>query len=49
MAAAGKEQSVSIDLFVEVNELEVEEEISIVPTIFWAEGAWMGRWRGGNG
>ena len=25
--------------------LEVEEDLSIVATLFWAEGVWMGRWK----
>ena len=34
-AAAGKAESVSPSLFVEVNDLEVEEDLSTVATLFW--------------
>ena len=40
-AAAGKKESVSLSLFVEVNDLEVEEELSTMATPAWAEGTWI--------
>ena len=43
-AAAGKKESVSLSPFMEVNNLEVEEELSTVATLDWAEGVWLGRW-----
>ena len=43
-AAAGKKESVSLFLL-EVNDLEVEEDLSTMATLFLAEGVWMGRWR----
>ena len=43
-AAAGKEESVSLSLFMEVNNLEVEEELSTMATLAWAEGVLLGRW-----
>ena len=30
--------------FMEVNNLEVEEELSTMAALAWAEGMWMGRW-----
>ena len=42
-AAAGKNESVSLTLFMDVNDLEVEEDFSTMPTLFWAEGVWMGK------
>ena len=29
----------------EVNNLEVEEELSTVATVAWAECVWLGKWR----
>ena len=43
-AAAGKKESVSLSLFMEVYNLDVEEELSTIATLAWAEGSWMGRW-----
>ena len=43
-AAAGKMESVWLSLFKEVNNLEVDEELSTVATLAWAEGVWLGRW-----
>ena len=40
-AAAGKKGSTSLSLFLEVYGLEVEEELSIMDTQTWAEGAWI--------
>ena len=37
-AAAGKTESVLSSLFIEVNDLEVEEDLSTMATLFWAEG-----------
>ena len=44
MTAARNEESTSLSLFLEVNDLEVEEELSTVATQAWAEGAWIGEW-----
>ena len=44
-ATPGKNESVSLSLFMEVHDFEVEEELSSKATLFWAEGVWMGRWR----
>ena len=41
-AAAGKKESVTLSLFMEVNNLEVEEELSTNVTLAWAEGVWLG-------
>ena len=38
-AAAGKKESVSLSLFVEVSDLEVEGELSTMATLAWAEGS----------
>ena len=35
---------VALSHFLEVNSLEVEEELSTMATLAWAEGVW-GRWR----
>ena len=43
-AAAGKKESVSLSLFLDVNNLEVEEEFSTMATLARAEGVWLGRW-----
>ena len=43
-SAAGKNNSVSLSLFLEVNDLEVEEEFSTMATQARAEGTWMGKW-----
>ena len=44
--AASKKESVSLSLFMVVNDLEVEEELSTVATtLFCAQGVWMSRWR----
>ena len=43
-AAAGKKKSVSLSFFMEVNNLEVEEELSSMATLAWADRSWMGRW-----
>ena len=40
-AAAGKEGTTSLSLFVEAYGLEVEEELSTLATQYWAEGAWI--------
>ena len=41
-AAAGKDESVSLSLVMEVDNLEVEEELSTMSTLAWAEGVWLG-------
>ena len=42
-AAAGKTESVSSSLFMELNNLEIGEELSTMPTLSWTEGVWMGK------
>ena len=44
MAAAASKESASISLFLEVYDLEVEEELSTMATQAWAEGVWIGTW-----
>ena len=43
-AAAGKERTMSLSLFMEAFGLEVEEERSTLATQTWAEGDWIGKW-----
>ena len=43
-AAAGKEASVALSLFMEVSNLEVEETLSTMATVCWTEGVRMNRW-----
>ena len=43
-AAAGKKSTTSLSLFMEVFGLEGEEELPIMATQTWAEGAWIGKW-----
>ena len=43
---AGKKESVSLCLVLEVSDVEIEEELSTMATLFWAEGVRMNRWRG---
>ena len=43
-----KKQSVSLSLFMDVSGLEVEEELSTMATVCWAEGVRMGRWEEGQ-
>ena len=43
-AAAGKKSTISLSLFMEAYDLEVEEELSTMATQHWAEGAWTGKW-----
>ena len=42
-AAAGKKESTSLSLFLEVCGLDVEEELATVTTQAWAEGVWIGK------
>ena len=42
--AAGKKEWVSLSLFMEMNNLEVEEELFTLATQAWAEGTWIGKW-----
>ena len=44
-AAAGKNTSVSLSLFQELNSLEVKEDLSTLATLLRAEGVWKGEWR----
>ena len=41
-AAAGKKESASLSLFMDVNILEVEQELSTMGTLAWAENVWLG-------
>ena len=41
-AAAGKKEFVTLSLFMAVDNLEFEADLSTVATLFWAEGVW---WR----
>ena len=43
-AAPGKKESTSLSLFLEVNDCEVEEELSTKAMPAWAEGVWIGKW-----
>ena len=43
-AAASMKESVSLSFFMLVNNLEVDEELSTVATLAWAEGTRTGRW-----
>ena len=43
--SSGKETLGVASLLMEVNNLEVEEDLSTVATLFWAEGVWMERWK----
>ena len=42
--SSGEKESVSLSLFLEMSDVEVEEELSTVATQAWAEGVWMGKW-----
>ena len=42
-AAGGKEESASLSLFMEVNDLAAEEEHAAMATLAWAEGVWLGK------
>ena len=44
MAAAAGKESVSLSMYLEVHDLEVEEELSTVATLAWAGGTWL--WNG---
>ena len=41
---SSRKEGVSLSLFMDVNNVEVEEELSTMPTLSWAEGVWLGRW-----
>ena len=43
-AAAGEKESVSLSFFMEVSNLEVEEEPFTMAALAWVEGVWLGRW-----
>ena len=49
VAAAGKKESVSLSLFIEMKNLQVDEDLSTMVTFFWAEDVRMNRWHGHNG
>ena len=40
-------RSLSLSLFLEVNNLEVEEQLSTTATLAWVGGVWLGRWEKG--
>ena len=42
-AAAGKKESVSLSVFMELSDLENEEELSTMASLFWAAGVWVGQ------
>ena len=44
-AAAGKQGTTSLSLFIEAYGFEVEEELSTMATQYWAAGVWTGKWR----
>ena len=44
VAAAAHKESVSLSVFMEVNDLEVEEDLSTLATQACAEGVWSGTW-----
>ena len=43
-AAAGIKSTTSLSLFMEAFGLEVEEDLSTLATLYWAEGVWTGKW-----
>ena len=43
-AAAGKNSTTSLSLFMEACGLEVEGQLSTTATQYWAEGVWTGKW-----
>ena len=43
MAAAASKKESHFHIFMEVNNLEVEEELSTMATLAWAEGVWLGK------
>ena len=45
VAEAEKKEAVSLSLFMKVNNLEVEAELSTMTTLCWPNGVWMNRWR----
>ena len=44
-SAAGKKESVSLSQHMEVNNLEIEDDLTTMATLFWADGVWMGKWK----
>ena len=48
VAAAGKKESVSLSLFMELNSQEVEEDLSTMATLSWTEGVGVGKWKKSN-
>ena len=44
MLLQGKKRTSSFSLFMEAYGPEVEEELSIMATPYWAEGVWTGKW-----
>ena len=43
-AAARKMESVTLSLFMKLNNLEVEEGFSTMATLAWVEDVWLARW-----
>ena len=45
--SSSRQEGIGVAFFVysEMNNLEVEEELSTIPTLARTEGAWLGRWR----
>ena len=43
-AAAGKQSTTSLSLFMETSGFEVEQELFTVATQTWVEGTWIGKW-----
>ena len=41
---SSRKEGVSLSPFMDVNSVEVEEELSTMATLSWAEGVWLGRW-----
>ena len=39
-----KKPSVSLSLFLEMNNLEVDHEVACAATCFWAKAVWKGKW-----
>ena len=42
--ASGRAPTVSMSLFLEMSDLEIEAGTACMATLCWAEAVWMGRW-----
>ena len=42
--AEGKKLPVSVSLFLEIDNLEIEHELACAATRFWAQAMWAGQW-----